>query len=113
MWSSAGAPFVFRKDGYFNMTKAAQQFGKEVKHFLALDSTKEYLEALENVGKTDLYEAARGRHGGTWAHPKLAVFFAMWLDVRFSLWVTSVIEDILTGAAIVHPPLVGAPCLEV
>jgi KilA-N domain len=22
---------------------------------------------------------------GTWAHPKLAVFFARWLDVRFSV----------------------------
>jgi hypothetical protein len=81
------------------MTKAAQQFGKEAKEFLRLDSTKECIDALENVGISHLYEATRGRHSSTWAHPKLAVFFAMWLDVRFSLWVTSVIEDILTGAA--------------
>lgn len=29
-----------------------------------------------------------GRVGemGTWAHPKLAVFFARWLDVKFAVW---------------------------
>ncbi|WP_079550844.1 KilA-N domain-containing protein [Vreelandella subglaciescola] len=32
-----------------------------------------------------LSETTRGRYGGTWAHPKLAVFFARWLDVRFSV----------------------------
>jgi KilA-N domain len=89
------------------MTKAAQAFGKEVKHFLDLDSTCEYMQALANVGKTDLYVANRGRHGGTWAHPKLALRFAQWLDVRFAVWCDAVIEDLLKGAVAASSPIVG------
>lgn len=74
-----GKSFTFREDGYFNMTKAAKEFGKEAKHFWGLASTREYLEALrEMVGNLDLFFTTRGRTGGTWAHPKLAVFFARW-----------------------------------
>lgn len=87
--------FTFREDGWFNMTHAAKAFGKEVKHFLELDSTHDYLEALSNVGKSDLYSASKGRYGGTWAHPKLAVFFARWLDVRFAVWCDAMIDDII------------------
>lgn len=48
---------------------------------------------------TEFVEKKRGRTGGTWAHPKLAVFFARWLDVRFAVACDAMIEDILTGAA--------------
>ncbi|WP_336274924.1 KilA-N domain-containing protein [Vreelandella indica] len=80
-----GKTLTFREDGYFNMTKAAKEFGKEVKEFLRLPSTKEYTAELEKVGYSHVFEVKRGRHGGTWAHPKLAVFFARWLDVRFAV----------------------------
>ena len=42
-----------------------------------------------------------GRPGqaGTWGHPKLAVFFARWLDVKFGIWCDAMIEDSLKGAA--------------
>lgn len=40
-----GNVFQFRADGYFNMTKAAQAFGKDVFEFLRLPSTVEYLDA--------------------------------------------------------------------
>lgn len=85
-----GKTLTFREDGYFNMTKAAKQFGKEVKEFLKLQSTKDYLEELEIlVGGNPPISIKRGSglhpHVGTWAHPKLAVFFARWLDVRFAV----------------------------
>jgi hypothetical protein len=35
--------------------------------------------------------------GGTWAHPKLAVFFARWLDVRFAVWCDLMVDEILRG----------------
>ena len=95
-----GMPFVFREDGYFNMTKAAQAFGKDVYEFLRLPGTQEYTDALLKTGKfPDLVQTRRGNGGGTWAHPKLAVFFARWLDVRFAVWCDSIIEDILTKRA--------------
>lgn len=83
-----GTPFVFREDGWFNMTKAAKHFGKDLQSFIRMDDTCEYIDALKAnpVSGTEYLTAARGRNGGTWAHPKLAVFFARWLDVRFAVW---------------------------
>ncbi|MCW4147916.1 KilA-N domain-containing protein, partial [Halomonas sp. 18H] len=90
-----GKTLTFREDGYFNMTKAAKQFGKELKHFWESPDTRNYCFELSN--RMGLYSAEsadlsygmaekkKGRYGGTWAHPKLAVFFARWLDVRFAV----------------------------
>ena len=91
----------FRNDGWFNMTKAAKAFDKDLSNFMRLPSTVEYMEALSNsVISTELTEAKSGRyHGGTWAHPKLAVLFARWLDTKFSVWCDTVIDDILRGKA--------------
>ena len=93
------AVLTFREDGWFNMTKAAKAFGKDLSNFMRLPSTIEYCEALSNsVISTELTEAKSGRyHGGTWAHPKLAVFFARWLDTKFAVWCDAVIDDILRG----------------
>lgn len=85
-----GRSFTFRSDGWFNMTQAAQQFGKRLDKFWETQETRDYLVAMREANPTktgDLYVAVRGQHGGgTWAHPKLAVFFARWLDVRFAVW---------------------------
>lgn len=62
--------------------------------------TKSYIASLEKCGKfPQLVETARGYHGGSWAHPKLAVFFARWLDTDFAVWCDTVIDDILRGKA--------------
>lgn len=91
---------LFREDGWFNMTKAAKAFGKDVYEFQRLPSTIAYCEELVNTGKIpELVQTSRGRNGGTWAHPKLAVFFARWLDTKFAVWCDIVIDDILRGKA--------------
>lgn len=94
-------PLQFREDGWFNMTKAAKAFGKDLSNFMRLPSTIEYCEALHRTLKiTELTEAKSGRyHGGTWAHPKLCSFFARWLDTKFAVWCDTVIYDILRGNA--------------
>lgn len=114
-----GTAFQFREDGYFNMTKAAKHFGKRLDNFIASPDTVEYLAALANsldsrellantaksadfletVGNLDLFHTKMGRNGGTWGHPKLAVFFARWLDVKFAVWCDMVIDDLLRGKA--------------
>ena len=82
------------------MTKAAKAFGKDVRDFLYADSTGEYVEALENAEiSRNIIETFRGRNGGTWGHPKLAVFFARWLDVKFAVFCDMVIDDILNKKA--------------
>lgn len=83
--------FVFREDGYFNMTKAAAHFGKRLDHFMASPDTKSYVTALSPFcGDKEVVSIRRGsglyQGTGTWAHPKLAVFFARWLDVKFAVW---------------------------
>ena len=99
--SHNGIVFTFRSDGWFNMTKAAKTYGKDLQSFMRMDDTASYVEALKanSVSETELTQSTAGRYGGTWAHPKLAVFFARWLDVKFSVWCDAVIEDILKGAA--------------
>ncbi|WP_047238396.1 KilA-N domain-containing protein [Chromobacterium subtsugae] len=37
--------------------------------------------------------------GGTWLHPKLAVRFAQWLDVRFAIWCDEQVDAIIRGHA--------------
>lgn len=107
-----GLPIVFREDGYINMTKAAKHFGKDLSNFWRLPSTQEYLYALADMafetgnsvkitelpgGGYSFTESKKGRYGGTFCHPKLAVFFARWLDVRFAVWCDLMIDNILQG----------------
>lgn len=95
---------TFRQDGWFNMTKAAKAFGKDLQSFMRADTTVELLEDMQtnSVSKTEYVETTRGRTGGTWAHPELAIEFARWLDVKFARWCNAVIKDIMTGAAQVN-----------
>lgn len=95
------------------MTKAAKHFGKDLSNFWRLPTTTEYIQALgeyyqgreNSVGITYFpedhsircTETKRGRNGGTFGHPKLAVFFARWLDVRFAVWCDLMIDNILKG----------------
>ncbi len=101
-----GMPVNFNEDGWFNATVAATHYGKRPVDWLALDSTQEYIETLadfSNCEKSSLLKTRAGRHnGGTWLHPKLAVPFARWLDVRFAIWCDVQIEGLLKGR---HPHL--------
>jgi hypothetical protein len=92
------------------MTKAAQHFGKDLSNFMRSPDTALYMETLEHSVKTTVCIAKRGGapgNGGTWAHPKLAVFFARWLDVRFAVWCDLMVDEILRGRVEVQP--VAAP----
>lgn len=101
-----GITVAFTEEAWFNATAVAEKFGKRANDFLSLPTTKEYLaaldsEAIQNTGKSGIwFRAKRGKSGGTWLHPDLAVQFARWLDVRFSIWCDRQIREILTGA---HP----------
>ena len=108
-----GAAFTFREDGYFNMTKAAAHFNRRLDHFLKTVETNAYIAALADAlnspekGDKGIIQVTRGNgqnpQVGTYAHPKLAVFFARWLDVRFAVWCDMQIDDILHGRSVVVP----------
>lgn len=99
-----GNVFHFREEGYFKLTKAAKTFGKRLDNFFANTETADYLEELENVVPgIPVIKVQKGNgispQVGTWGHPKLAVFYARWLDVKFAVFCDMVIDDILNKKA--------------
>lgn len=102
------------------MTKAAQHYGKRLDDFLRNKETKEYIDALKlalapaHSRDLEVTVAVPGNRyvadRGTWAHPKLAVFFARWLDVRFAVWCDLMVDEILRGRVEVQP--VAAPLAQ-
>lgn len=52
---------------------------------------------LHLAKSTGLVITKAGRGGGTWLHPKLAVAFARWLDLKFAIWADLHIDALLRG----------------
>lgn len=92
-----GHVMQFNDAGWFNATAAAGKFGKRVDHWLANKETQEYIEQLNTRIPGDLTLAKKGRNGGTWLHPKLAVAFARWLNIGFAIWCDEQIDKIING----------------
>lgn len=87
--------FPFTADCWFNATVAAKHHGKRVKNWTILESTRLYIaelaqeldiEPFNSKGQisTLLVRIEKGRYGGTWIHPELAVEFARWLTAKFA-----------------------------
>ena len=89
---------------YINATKQASQFDKsrqEVARFLKSESFKRYAKAFSNVYKSDdvkLVKKRGGRHGGTYIHSGLAIFFLRWLDDEFAVKCDMLIRNMILHA---------------
>ena len=95
-----GHAMQFNGAGWFNATAAAEKFWKLPANWLSLPSTDSYIDSMSralNVGKSDIIKTSRGRNGGTWLHPKLAVAFARWLSDDFAVWCDLQIDKIIHG----------------
>lgn len=96
-----GEAVRFNSDGWINATDVAKRFGKKPAEWLRLPDTAKYMDALArhlNVGESHLFvQSSKGRSGGTWLHPKLAVSFARWLDTDFAVWCDLHIDALLRG----------------
>ncbi|MNM42401.1 KilA-N domain protein [compost metagenome] len=98
-----GQAVRFNSDGWINATDVAKRFGKRPVDWLKQGETKEYLNALAEALTCDAgslvqtSKARSDRGGGTWFHPKLAVAFARWLDLRFAVWCDLHIDALLRG----------------
>lgn len=103
-----GQELSFNEQGWFNATQASKQFGKRPNDWLNLVETQDYIQALSDVmgisitskngNCINLIKTKRGKEdGGTWLHPKLAVLFSRWLDVRFGIWCDIQIDSLLRG----------------
>lgn len=104
--SYQGLTVDFNEDGWFNATAPAAHYGKRVADWLENRDTQSYMMVLADVlevPKKALLKVKRGGRGkpdSTWFHPKLAVPFARWLDVRFAVWCDIQIDGLLKGQ---HP----------
>lgn len=96
-----GQAVRFNSEGWINATDVSRRYGKRPVDWLKQDETKEYLAALADALNCDpesLLETRRGRYqSGTWLHPKLAVSFARWLDLKFAVWCDLHIDALLRG----------------
>ena len=100
-----GINLHFSEDAWFNATEAADKFGKRVDNWFRLEETQQYIALLKessNLHPSDVRyvktsKARKDRGGGTWLHPKLAVVFARWLDIRFAIWCDSQIDQLIRG----------------
>lgn len=77
-------------------------FLQEINKIKELDGSKpstkaKVLRLAKAVGLVRTKSGAPEFGGGTWLHPKLAVAFARWLDVRFAVWCDLRIDALLRG----------------
>ncbi len=81
-----------------NKTEMAKPFGKLPADFMRLEQTKQFIEVLDekvSMGIPIVNIQNGGNQPGTWAHQKLALKFAAWLNPKFELWVYDRIEELL------------------
>lgn len=113
------------KDGYFNLNEMAHATGKRIQDWRDNNQTKELIAEFENQypSTTELTAEAlvylysspaiktiEGRGGGTWAHPEIAIQFAMWCDPSFGLQVSRWVIEWTTGRTV--PPASATPALR-
>lgn len=96
-----GHMVTLQSDGWFNATQAAAKYGKQPAEWLRLQSTLDYIAALQrhnpNMGKSHITRRGQSSTSGTWLHPKLAVRFAQWLDPDFAVWCDAQIDSLVRG----------------
>lgn len=110
-----GQAVAFNAEGWINTTDAAARFGKRPADWLALEGTRDYMEAMASalgleskVSQTTLASlapagAAKRRAPG---FTLLAVRFAQWLDMKFAVWCDLQIDGLLRGES---KPLAQCP----
>lgn len=95
-----GLAIIFREDGYISATSVSKAMKKRLDPFWLNHETKEYIQELSKITGIPvniLVVAKRGRNGGTFLHPKMAVRLARWLSIPFEVWCDMEIDNILRG----------------
>ncbi|ELJ4794497.1 KilA-N domain-containing protein [Salmonella enterica] len=97
----AGVEITTDAVGRFNLNALHRASGAEKKngpsYWLALESTKQLIEELENQTTEITVVTVEGRNGGTFAHELLAIEYAGWISPAFRLQVNQTFLDFRTG----------------
>ena len=100
-------------DGYINATALCKKAGKQIGHYHANATTKQFLKALSadiGIPISALIQTVKGGNEqalqGTWVHPQVAIHLGQWLSpefaVRVSKWVFDWMQGKPTGLMPVH-----------
>lgn len=90
-------------DGYVNATSMCKATGKLFGHYHALQSTKDFLEALSldiGIPISSLVVAIKGGNRlqqGTWVHPDVAINLAQWCSPKFAVAVARWVREWMAG----------------
>lgn len=83
-----------------NATEMAKLFNRRTEDFLKTQTTKAFIEEMENNVILPLKRGQiidnRGRNG-IWFCEELSLDFASWLDPAFKLWIYRTIKELLRG----------------
>jgi len=77
-------------DDYVNVTLWCKKFAKTFYEFKRISTTEAFIESLctnLNSAPALIIETKRGKGGGTWIHPLLAIKLAEWLSPDFEVFV--------------------------
>jgi hypothetical protein len=88
-------------DNFINATQMCKAGGKKFAQWFMLESTKELIRTLEEDLKlnTNIVDVQKGRYGGSWVHPDLAVQLAQWISPKFAIQVSRWTRELLiTGS---------------
>lgn len=105
VFSYNGTPITFQigETTMVNATEMAKPFGdsKRAKNWLALNSTKEFIDVLSkgrNLPFAEMVIVTKGspeNGGGTWMHEDVALEFARWLSPQFAIWCNDRIKELM------------------
>lgn len=96
-----------------NATEMAAAFDKRPGKWLELPSTREFIDTLSSIRKSDtsLVTTVMGSPlsgGGTWMHEDVALEFARWLSPSFAIWCNDRIKELLKVGMTAMPQTVEA-----
>lgn len=88
---------LVREDGYIQLTELASSMGKRLDSWLSNQYAKIVINSFEayeqekqqanpDYQRQEILISAKGRYGGTWAHPFLAMAFTMAVKPELFLW---------------------------
>lgn len=107
-----GKSIRHRADGFMSLTDICSAGGKLFGNWNKLQSTKEYLKALQDKNYSDrnsspieIQEGNLGERGGTWGDQNVAVEISRWISPQFAIQVNEwVIELMTTGTVSIVQP---------
>lgn len=85
-------------DDFVNAAAWCKAFGKTWYEFERLPETRKFVKAYcekHNKGKSRIIESKRGKGGGTFVHPVIAIKLAEWLSPKFEVFAKEVLQKFI------------------